>query len=183
MAASRPYRESTVPAANNRPNRSFTGSSRFCLQPRYRSMVRTDACPRKNWICSISPPAVWHSFAQVLRRSCGARWSSCIRSAHLRTTYQMTFSEIPLPKASHGGSPNLQQLHLPFLGAEPVLAGRPTDFPSAELAPTSRSQAYSCLRLSVCCCYWRYLSEGCNHFDIRESHICRPRGLLNRGKC
>jgi hypothetical protein len=96
--AIRPYRTSTVLAANKHPNRSFTGSSRFCLQPRYRSVMSTDACPRRNWICSISPPAVWHSFAQVLRRSCGARCSSCIRSAHLRTTYQMTFSEMPFPQ-------------------------------------------------------------------------------------
>jgi hypothetical protein len=26
---------------------SFTGSSRFCLHPRYRSVVRTEACPRR----------------------------------------------------------------------------------------------------------------------------------------
>ncbi len=29
-------------------NRSFTGFPRFCLQPRYRSVVCTDACPSKN---------------------------------------------------------------------------------------------------------------------------------------
>jgi len=29
-------------------NRSFTGLPRFCLQPRYRSVVCTEACPSKN---------------------------------------------------------------------------------------------------------------------------------------
>jgi hypothetical protein len=28
--------------------RSFTGCVKFCLQPMYRSVVRTDACPSKN---------------------------------------------------------------------------------------------------------------------------------------
>lgn len=40
--ANRPYRESTVVRANRQPKRSFTGFSRFCLQPRYRSVVSTD---------------------------------------------------------------------------------------------------------------------------------------------
>lgn len=39
----RPYRESRL-VENRQPKRSFTGSSRFCLQPRYRSVVRTEAC-------------------------------------------------------------------------------------------------------------------------------------------
>src|SRR3954454_11429173 len=42
------YRNLTILAANKRQNRSFTASSRLCLQPRYRSVVRTDACPSRN---------------------------------------------------------------------------------------------------------------------------------------
>jgi len=82
-----------------RSKRSFSGWPRFCLQPRYRSVVNTDACPNRNWICASSPPFEWHSFAQVLRRSCGAMCSSPARWQHLRTTYQTTFcSEIPDPQ-------------------------------------------------------------------------------------
>jgi hypothetical protein len=54
-------------------NRSLTASLKFCLQPIYRSVVCTEACPSRNWICSSSPPALWQSRAQVRRRSCGAR--------------------------------------------------------------------------------------------------------------
>lgn len=49
----------------------------------------TDACPRRNWMCSISPPLTWQSFAHVLRRSCGARCSICTRSPHLQTTHHI----------------------------------------------------------------------------------------------
>jgi hypothetical protein len=37
----------------------------------YRSVVWTEACPSKNWICSNSPPAWWQRRAHDLRRSCG----------------------------------------------------------------------------------------------------------------
>lgn len=40
--------------------RPFTASRSFCLNPRYRSVVSTDACPRRNWICSSSPRDSWH---------------------------------------------------------------------------------------------------------------------------
>src|SRR5262249_40123475 len=35
--------------------------------PRYRSMLWTEACPNCSWICSSSPPAERHRFAQVRR--------------------------------------------------------------------------------------------------------------------
>jgi len=38
----RAYRKSTDALEYKGPKRSFTGSSRFCLQPRYRSVVRTE---------------------------------------------------------------------------------------------------------------------------------------------
>ncbi len=41
--------------------RSLTGCPRFCLQPRWRSVVCPDECPSKNRICSSSPPLAWHS--------------------------------------------------------------------------------------------------------------------------
>ncbi len=41
---------------------------RFCLQPGYALAVTTWAWPRRNWICSSSPPSPWRSFAQVRRR-------------------------------------------------------------------------------------------------------------------
>ena len=65
-----PYRSSTGLSAHKHPNRSFTGSSRFCLQPRYRSVVRTDACPSRNWICSISPPAAFSFHTALLVATC-----------------------------------------------------------------------------------------------------------------
>lgn len=92
-------RDSTVLAANKLPNRCRLQALQCSVCNRYRSVVRTDACPRMNSICLISSAAVWHSFAKILRRSCGARWSSCVRSAHLRTSYQMTFSEMPFSYA------------------------------------------------------------------------------------
>jgi hypothetical protein len=52
---------------------SFGACTRSCLVPRYRSVVWTDAWPRSNWICSSSPPAARHIFAQLrLLRSWGA---------------------------------------------------------------------------------------------------------------
>src|SRR6266700_4771554 len=49
-----------------------------------------DACPRRNSICSISPPLLWQSFAQVLRRSWGAICSRPAFSQQFLTTYQTT---------------------------------------------------------------------------------------------
>ncbi len=43
------------------PIRSFTAERMRCLQPRYRSVVWIETCPSRNWICSSSPPAEWHS--------------------------------------------------------------------------------------------------------------------------
>jgi hypothetical protein len=37
----------------------------FCLQPGYCSVVWMETCPGLNRICSSSPPATWHSRAQV----------------------------------------------------------------------------------------------------------------------
>jgi hypothetical protein len=42
IATNRAYRNSTDVRENRQPKRSLTGSSRFCLQPRYRSVVNTD---------------------------------------------------------------------------------------------------------------------------------------------
>ena len=39
------------------PSRSFTAHRSFCLHPGYRSVVWTETWPRRNWICSSSPPA------------------------------------------------------------------------------------------------------------------------------
>jgi hypothetical protein len=39
------------------PIRSLTADRIRCLQPRYRSVVWIETCPRRNWICSSSPPA------------------------------------------------------------------------------------------------------------------------------
>ena len=55
------------------PIRSFTANRMRCLQPRYRSVVWIETWPSRNCICSNSPPAVWHSLAQVLFKSCGAK--------------------------------------------------------------------------------------------------------------
>ena len=49
----------------------------------------TDACHRRNWICSISLPFTWQSFAHVLRRSAERDVPFCTRSAHLQTTYHI----------------------------------------------------------------------------------------------
>src|SRR5258708_7996663 len=40
------------------PISSLTASLSRCLQPRYFSVVWTETCPNKNWICSNSPPAL-----------------------------------------------------------------------------------------------------------------------------
>ena len=61
--------------------------------------VRTEAWPRRTWICSSFLPFARYSLAQVRRKSCGARCSSSSRRAQSRTTYQTTFSEIPRPQA------------------------------------------------------------------------------------
>jgi hypothetical protein len=61
---------------------SFGACARSCFVPRYRSVVCTEACPSSNWICSNSPPAARHNFAQV-RRLCRAQHSR--RYAESRT--------------------------------------------------------------------------------------------------
>src|SRR6516162_3012177 len=53
------------------PILSFTAPRRRCLQRRYLSVVSTETCPSTNWICSSSPPAVWHSLAHVRRQAWG----------------------------------------------------------------------------------------------------------------
>jgi hypothetical protein len=77
------------------PRRSFTASCSFCLLPIYRSVVCTEAWPSRNWICSSSPPELWHRRAQVRRRSCGARLFMPACSAHRFTAYQTTFAVTP----------------------------------------------------------------------------------------
>jgi hypothetical protein len=51
--------------------------------------------PSRNWIWSSSPPARWHSRAQVRRRSCGASLSMPARAAAARTTSHSTFGDMP----------------------------------------------------------------------------------------
>jgi hypothetical protein len=80
------------------PMRSLTADRMRCLEPRYRSVVRTETCPRRNWICSNSPPEAWHSFAHVRRRSCGASLVTPIRFAHCFTTCQTAFSVMLSPQ-------------------------------------------------------------------------------------
>lgn len=93
IVTNRPHRDSR-PLENRQPKRSFGGSFKCCLQPRYRLVVRTEGGLKRNWICPSSPPVTWQSFAQVRLRSCRARWKSSRRREQLRTTHQGTFSEI-----------------------------------------------------------------------------------------
>ena len=46
---------------------SFGAWTKSCFVPRYRSVVCTEACPSRSWICSNSPPDALHNFAQVQR--------------------------------------------------------------------------------------------------------------------
>ncbi len=78
--------------------RSFTAERIRCLQPRYRSVVWIETWPSRNCICSSSPPAAWHSLAQVRRRSCGASLSMAVFAANSRTTCQTTFSVMLSPQ-------------------------------------------------------------------------------------
>jgi len=77
---------------------SFTAFRSFCLQPRYRSVVWTETCPSRNWICSSSPPARWHRRAQLRRRSWGARFAIPARRAAPFTTCQMAFGVMCSPQ-------------------------------------------------------------------------------------
>jgi integrase len=54
------------------PIRSFTAARIRCFEPRYLSVVWTDKWPRSSWICSSSPPALWHKRAHE-RRLCRVR--------------------------------------------------------------------------------------------------------------
>jgi hypothetical protein len=77
---------------------SFTAPRIRCLHPRYLSVVWTETCPRRNWICSSSPPEAWQSFAQERLRSCGATCDKPTAFAYCFTTCQTTRSETPLPQ-------------------------------------------------------------------------------------
>jgi hypothetical protein len=81
------------------PRRSFTAILKCCLQPMYRSVVCTETCPRKNWICSSSPPASWQSRAHERRRSCGANRGISRLMAAFLTTCHTVFSETPWPQS------------------------------------------------------------------------------------
>ena len=80
------------------PIRSLTAKRNFCLQPRYRSVVWIETCPRRNWIWSNSPPARRQSLAQLRRRSCGASFSIPARAAAARTTSHSTLGVMPVPQ-------------------------------------------------------------------------------------
>ena len=62
---------------------SFGACTRSCLVPRYRSVVWTDAWPRSNWICSSSPPAARHIFAQLRLRGHGAQFREHLRPSRM----------------------------------------------------------------------------------------------------
>lgn len=62
-----------------------------------RSVVCTETCPRRNWICSSSPPESWQKRAHERRRSCGARRGMFMLAAVFLTTCQIVFSEMPCP--------------------------------------------------------------------------------------
>jgi hypothetical protein len=81
------------------PRRSFTAILKCCLQPMLRSVVCTETCPRRNWICSSSPPASWQSRAQERRRSCGANRGMFRLMAVFLTTCHTVFSEMPWPQS------------------------------------------------------------------------------------
>ena len=63
----------------------------------YRSVVCTEAWPRRNWICSSSPPQPWHKRAHVRRRSWGARLVMPACPAHRFTAYHTTLAVTPVP--------------------------------------------------------------------------------------
>ena len=86
-------------AFGSMPMRSLTADRIRCLQPRYRSVVCTETCPKRNWICSKSPPDAWQSRAQVRRRSCGANCATPMLLADSFTMCQTAFTVIPSPHA------------------------------------------------------------------------------------
>jgi hypothetical protein len=79
------------------PMRSLTADRIRCLQPWLRSVVCSEMCPRKNWICSSSPPDAWWSRALVRRRSWGAKFATPIGLADSFTMCQTAFTVIPSP--------------------------------------------------------------------------------------
>ena len=86
------------PAYGSSPITSLTACRNRCLHPRYRSVVATETWPRRNWICSSSPPAAWHNRAHVRRQSCGAScWTPTV-AAYFFTIWQTTFSVMPPPQ-------------------------------------------------------------------------------------
>src|SRR5262249_7354361 len=82
------------------PSRSFTACRNRCLHPRYFSVVCTDTWPRRNWICSNSPPESWQNRAHDLLRSCGASLETPSLPAYSFTTCQTTFSVIFVPQTT-----------------------------------------------------------------------------------
>jgi hypothetical protein len=81
------------------PSLSLTATFNRCLQPIQRSVVCTETCPRRNWICSSSPPESWQSRAHDRLRSCGARRGMFMLAAVSLTTCQTVFSEMLCPQS------------------------------------------------------------------------------------
>jgi len=82
------------------PSRSFTACRNRCLHPRYFAVVCTETWPRRNWICSNSPPESWQNRAHDLLRSCGASLETPSLPAYSFTTCQTTFSVILAPQTA-----------------------------------------------------------------------------------
>src|SRR6267154_4243317 len=99
-----------------------------------------ETCPKRNWICSNSPPEAWQRRAQVRRRSCGANLATPMVLADSFTMCQTAFTVIPSPHVL----PTLLTLRKAFLDqCRPQQATLLIRFsPSPEPEPFERGLPY-----------------------------------------